>query len=398
MASASVLNILRTIKERGTISRTDLQHLTGLSWGTITNTTRDLLNRNLIREEGAFSTKAGRKPVCLAINPSTHSLVGLDVGYGIVRCLVLNLAGETLAYEEARFEPGDLPATVLERGAAMVKRSLALPAVASRMCLGVGVAVPGYLDVKRGVVRFISRMPVWKDVPVREQLQRMIDTVVRVEHDPNCLALAERWFGEAGRAEHVLCLHLGDGVGMGILTDGQVYRGSQQFAGEFGHMTIDPTGPACSCGDHGCVEAYCSVPALREFVASKPERQSAALRDIFAKSAPTIAQMAAAAHHGDEAAKSGFERLGTYLGIGVANLVDLFNPDLIVLSGPMTAAPELFMPGLGREVEKHACAHSSRQMLISRLGERAMAMGACGTVLQSIFDEEGLLAPELAEA
>src|ERR1051325_7401080 len=103
MASLSVLKILRTIKEKSTISRTDLQHLTALSWGTITNTTRDLLNRNLIREEGALSTKAGRKPVRLAINPASHSLIGVDLAFGCLRCIALNLAGETLFYEEATF-------------------------------------------------------------------------------------------------------------------------------------------------------------------------------------------------------------------------------------------------------------------------------------------------------
>ena len=123
-----------------------------------------------------------------------------------------------------------------------------------------------------------------------------------------------------------------------------MYRGSQQYAGEFGHMTIDPGGPACTCGDHGCVEAYCSVSAVRDFVGAMRERQSAGLRGRFLrKVCRRFSELTVAARGGDEAARAGFERMGTYLGIGVANLVDLFNPDLIVLAGPMTEARDFFM-------------------------------------------------------
>src|SRR4051812_40183214 len=150
MASLSVLNILRTIKERGTVSRTDLQHTTGLSWGTITNTTRDLLNRNLIREEGALSTKAGRKPVRLAINPSSHSLIGVDIDRKLAKCIILNLAGETLWYEAVEYSPEETPEAVLGKVADALARGMELPTISQRICLGVGIALPGAIDVRNG--------------------------------------------------------------------------------------------------------------------------------------------------------------------------------------------------------------------------------------------------------
>jgi predicted NBD/HSP70 family sugar kinase len=398
MASLSVLNILRTIKERGSISRTELQHTTGLSWGTITNTTRDLLNRNLIREEGAQSTKAGRKPVRLAINPSSHSLIGIDLSPQIVRCQVSNLGGETLAYEEFRFELSDTPESVLERATQVVQRLLNLPIIAARQCLGAGVAVPGYLDAQRATLLFSPRLNTWKDVPVRQYLHEHLGVPVRLERDRNCLALAERWFGGAGQAEDMLCVNLGESVGMGILAGGEVFRGSQQMAGEFGHMTVDPNGAACACGDRGCVDAYASIPAVREFVHSQPEKLSPRLAAHLANGGITISEIIVAARENDQASRAAFERLGRYLGIGIANVIDVLNPDLIVLTGPLTQAQEHFLPAMSEELEKHTGAHAARRVLVSQLGERAMATGACGIVLQSVFEPSQNGSPSMQQA
>jgi len=392
MASLSVLHILRTIKERGTVSRTDLQHLTGLSWGTITNTTRDLLNRNLIREEGALATKAGRKPVRLAINPNNHSLIGLDIAPTSVTCLALNLAGETLHEVRQEFSPNDSPTQVLDMAAEMVNAALAMPDLSQRMCLGVGVAVQGAVDVRAGVMKFAPRMPMWRDVAVRDHLLNRLQVSVRVEHDPNCLALAERWFGDASAADDALCISLGDGVGMGILINGEIFRGAQQFAGEFGHTTVNPNGPKCACGDNGCVESYCSIHAVIDHVASLPELQSAEIKKIITQRVPTVHELVSAARAGDPAVLQAFEQLGYYLGIGIANVVDLFNPNVVVLCGPLTAGQAFFDGALQMQLEKRAWRHSSRQVLISKLGPRAIAMGACGGVLQGVFETAALQA------
>ena len=376
MPAVSVLQILRTIKERGSISRTDLQQITRLSWGTITNTTRELLNRNLIREEGALSTKAGRKPMKLALNPSGHCLVGVEIAPDYVRCLVMNLAGEALGYEQSPGAAGSESAEiVLERTAAIINRRLGENA--GRICMGVGVAVPGALEVKNGIVRYAPRLPNWKDVPVRRILQERLSAAVLLEHNPNCLALAERWFGDAHHADNLLCIHLGEGVGMGIILDGEIFRGSQDMAGEFGHVTVDPEGPVCACGDRGCVEAYCSASALVGYA------QSVAEAGDVASKVRTVDELAALASQGNKTAKETFVRMGRHLGIGVANLIDLFNPDMVVLAGRSTIGKDHFVATLEREVNAHAWRQSGREVLVSRLGERATAMGACGMILQA---------------
>jgi predicted NBD/HSP70 family sugar kinase len=381
MSSINVLNILRTIKDRGSASRTDLQQVTGLSWGTITNTTRELLNRNLIREEGARATRSGRKPVKLALNPTSHALVGLEIAPEYLHCLALNLAGETLWFAEGPGAAGEDPDSVLARAAAMIADALAFPAVNARICMGIGLALPGALDVRRGLLKSAPRLPGWCDVPVRDGLQSRLNCAVRIEHDPNCLALAERWFGEAGNAENVLCIHLGDGVGMGILLNGEIFRGSQQMAGEFGHITLDPEGPPCACGDRGCVESYCSASAVLAYANSLTDAPAV-------DSVQTLLRLAKEDH---PVAVATFERFGTYLGVGIANLIDLFNPDLVVLAGQLATEERLYMASLQNQLQRHAWPHANRQMLVSHLGTRAAVMGACGMVLQTAISQDILL-------
>jgi len=250
----------------------------------------------------------------------------------------------------------------------------------------VGVAAQGAVDVQAGIMRFAPPMPGWTDVPLREALRKMLDIPVLIEHDPNCLALAERWFGAAAAAEDVLCIGLSDGVGMGILLHGEIFRGAQQMAGEFGHITVDPDGPPCACGDRGCIEAFCSVSAVHKAVRDNPAQQSTALREIIAQRTPTIAELIAAARQDDAAVRAAFVRLGRYLGLGIANVIDLFNPALIVLCGPLTAGHEFFLPELQQQVQRHAWQHSQRHIVLSTLGPRAIAIGACGAVLQSLFE------------
>jgi N-acetylglucosamine repressor len=385
MASLSVLHILRTIKEHGILSRTDLQQITRLSWGTITNTTRELLDRNLIREEGTLQTKSGRKPMRLAVNPDGHCLIGVDLSPTLIRCLATNLSGEALDYHESPVAPEDAPLAILDRAATLIQQILHNPALANRLCLGVGLAAAGAVDIKRGILRFSPRMPAWTNVPVREYLQLKVSTPVMLEHDTNCLALAQRWFGETAAAEDALCIHLGDTLGMGILHHGEIFRGAQDMSGQLAHITVNPEGPLCTCGDYGCLESYCTLPALFAAVRANASAHSAAVQSKLPNI--TLEDLTAAAQAQDPAALALFTTLGKHLGIALANLIDLFNPNIIVLSGPLTAAADFFLPTVNDQVNTHAWKHSQRHITLSTLGNRNIALGACGMVLQSIFEQ-----------
>jgi len=383
MPIASVLNILRTIKDRGAISRTDLQQVTGLSWGTITNTTRELLNRKLIKEEGALATKAGRKPVQLALNPSSHSLVGVDMGGDTLRCLVMNLAGEELWHEQAESGKEEGPEAVVQRVAEMVRRAMTSNSLVTRRSMGSGVAVPGILDATRSVVKGAWSGTGRQDVPVREMLESRLNGMglagqtVRLELHANCLTTAERWFGEASQVEDVLCIYLGMSVGMGVVIEGDIFRGSQGAAGALGLVTVDPQGPTSACGKRGCLDLYAAAGAVLEYARGR------------GVNAGSVEELATAAAGGNEAARATWVHVGRHVGLAVANLVEVLNPGLVVLAGPTTAGQAHFMPALEAEVAK-VWREVSRKVVVSQLGERAAAMGACGVMLQAAFENHGV--------
>lgn len=396
MPIASVLHILRTIKDRGVVSRTNLQQLTGLSWGTVTNTTRELLNRKLIREDGAVSTKAGRKPMQLALNPHGHSLVGVDMGMDALQCIVMNLAGESLWHEKVAVNVADGPEVMVVRAADLVKRAMSSSSLISRSSMGIGVSVPGFLDSDREVVRAAPHSQKWVDTPVREMLEKRLAALglggefVRLELRANCLATAERWFGEASQVEDLLCIELDASVGLGVVIKGDIFRGSEGAAGNFAHMTVDPNGPSCVCGRRGCVEVYCAAGALLEYAQSRAAAKHAAVH------ADSIAELTRRASAGNVIAVETWERMGCCLGLGIGNLMALFDPGMVVLAGRTTAGAAHFMPAVARETERPCWPPKSRKVVVSQLGESAAAMGACGVILQAAFEPEGMEGEKMA--
>ena len=378
MPVSSVLHVLRTIMDRAPVSRTELQRLTGLSWGTVTNTTRQLLARNLIREEGALSTKAGRRPVCLTLNPAGHCLVGIEITPAAIRCLATNLAAEILSEELLPITPDDDPADLLVRTLDLVRR--AQLAAAPRGLIGVGISFPGRICPHQGRVCGSPAMPRWNDVPVCALLESRLNLPVRLEHRTACLALAERWFG-AGGAD-LLCVDLGESVSLGILSGGDVFRGHSGNAANFAHLSLDPAGPPCPCGNRGCVNAYCSVPSLLAFARHSPDPSPNP--PPANPPAATIEELTARAAAGDAPARAAFDRMGHYLALALNNLIQLFDPALIVLAGTSTAAAPFFTPALHHHLAAHTIPHL-RQPLISHLAPRAPALGACAAILQSTF-------------
>ena len=282
------------------------------------------------------------------------------------------------------------PAQVLDKAAEMVQRALASSGLAGRSCLGLGVAAQGAVDVDAGVMKFAPRMPGWVNVPIRDHLAGALKMQVLLEHDPQCLAYAERWFGAATSTQDVVCILLSEGIGMGMLLGGEIFRGSEHMAGEFGHMTVQPDdGLPCACGDTGCIESYCSVQAVLDAVGRHPTK-GPNLQPLFdSGQTPTIEQVIEAARRHDPAALAAFGQMGKYLGIGIANTVDMLNPSLVVLCGVLTAAYEFYQPAMDEQLQKHAWKHSAHRTVVSTLGPRALTIGACGIVLQKLLETNG---------
>jgi len=235
---------------------------------------------------------------------------------------------------------------------------------------GIGVGVPGIIDMRTGMLRESPNLPGWEDYPVKDEIERRLNAPVILENDANAAAFGESWLGAARDAESMCMLTLGTGVGGGIVLHGELWRGMAGMAGELGHINVEPDGPPCGCGSRGCIEQYASATAItrmaREAIASGAASMPALARagernvEFSAEfSAKSIYQMAV---QGDEPAQAIFRKVGWALGIVVADLVNIFNAPMYVIGGGVSSAWEAFAPAMLEEVRKRSfvyCATTS---------------------------------------
>jgi glucokinase len=316
-------------------------------------------------------------------------IIGIDIGG---TNLVVGAVAEdgsrvvALSSEPTRSEEG--PDAVLERLAGQARGTVrrARAEVPGAEILGVGIGAPGPLDTKAGIV-FLTPNLGWVDLPLRQRMADLLGLPATLDNDANCAVLGEWWRGAARGAKDAIGFTIGTGIGGGIIVDGRLYHGASDCAGEFGHITIDLSGRRCNCGNYGCLEAYASGPAIAlraaeaiaTGVASRiPDYVGGDLKQVTAQ---TVYQ---AAQDGDELALEVVRDTAKHLGAGVANLVNVFNPEVVVICGGVTQAGDrLFVP-LKQEVARRAFkpAVQACRIVPGELTGTAGVYGAAASFLQ----------------
>lgn len=253
--------------------------------------------------------------------------------------------------------------------------------------LGVGIGAPGPLDRENGIVIVTPNLG-WRDFPLRDKVGGPLGLPATLDNDANCATLGEWWIGAARGAKHVIGLTIGTGIGGGLILNGELYHGVSDVAGELGHITIDATGRRCGCGNYGCLEAYASGPAIaeraREALAGGEHSIMPSLVDgDLAKL--TAATVYAAAHQGDELAGHVVRDTAKFLGIGVANFLNIFNPEVVVIAGGVTQAGDALFEPLRAEVRRRAFAPAVEACRIvpGELSGNAGVVGAVATFAQA---------------
>ncbi len=250
---------------------------------------------------------------------------------------------------------------------------------------GIGIGVPGIISARDGMVRLSPNLPGWKDIPLRARLEESFPYPVYVENDANAYALGEYWFGAGKGAKSMVCITLGTGVGGGIILDGDIWRGADGMAGEVGHITVNPDGPLCPCGNRGCLERYSSATAVMEMAVSAASGSGkTAIKSLLRNGMLTPEAIANAAKKGDRAAARIYSEAGKYLGIAIAGLIDLLNMECVVIGGGMSGAWELFIGPLKEEVKARAFRIPAQRCRIARgkLKDDAGILGAAGLALK----------------
>jgi glucokinase len=253
--------------------------------------------------------------------------------------------------------------------------------------VGVGVGAPGPLDREHGIVLIAPNLG-WKDFPLRQRMLDRLSLLTSLDNDANCATFGEWWQGAARGARNVVGLTIGTGIGGGLILNGALYHGSSHMAGEVGHTTIDMNGRYCKCGNYGCLEAYASGPAIatraREVLVR--EGMKSAIRDMVGGRLEEITAQTVyeAAKSGDQLASEIVRDTGRYLGAGIANLLNIFNPDRVVIAGGVTAAGDaLFLP-LKAEVRRRAFtpAVNAAEIVAGQLPGTAGVVGAVASFQQ----------------
>jgi glucokinase-like ROK family protein len=367
----------------GGISRAELADRMGLSRAAITAIVKDLLEQELIYESFPRSEGAGRPPIMLQINPKRGYVIGMDMGATHLRIVLADLAARVLHEEEYPFDIAAGPQASLSQLNGYIENLLQAGQVTREQVLAIGLGVPGPVRNQEGMVLAPPIMPGWDRFPIRDTVARTWGVPVMLNNDAELGALGEWAYGAGRDYENLIFIKIGSGIGAGMILNNQLYQGADGSAGEIGHITVEENGPQCKCGNYGCLEALAGGNAIA--------RQA---RELVARGAPTqlagippeqltARQVAMVARKGDLAAQRLFNQAGKYIGIGIASLVNLFNPEIVIVGGGVAQVGDMLLEPLRQTVRQRALAASTRNLRITSalLGRRSVSMGA---VIQAI--------------
>jgi N-acetylglucosamine repressor len=370
--------LIELVRRAGSISRAELARQSQLSAPTVSAIVDSLMKRGILVETTTAPSSGGRPPVLLSVDPKAGYVVGIKLRGDGVTTVVCDLDAQIVSSNE-RYVPlvGD-PMAALDAIEEETRRALRDAAIPASKVLGVGVGMSGVIDSAAGVCRF-SHLLQWHDVELAAPLRRRMGLPVWVENDVNTLAVAEKWAGDAHTASNFVTLSVGRGIGLGIVVDRSLYRGSHGAGGEFGHMIVEPGGPRCECGRFGCLEAMVGEGALRRRIS---ERKG---HDVSRAELLMLVEM------GDSAALDIVDSAGRKLGLAVANMVTLLNPELLIICGEGTALGSAFVDPIVSSVREQTFADLGRQLeiKIQSWGDEAWAVGAATLVLRESFNLPG---------
>lgn len=379
------LSVLRLVHEGANYSRLDIAKKTGLSPSLITSVVRGLVERGLVTETTPVSSMVGRKPIPLEIRRDAGYLVGIDIGSYYTHVVITDFNGTIIHKAKVESAIPDGRVAVLSRVLNCVREAIEGSRVPKRLILGAGIAHSGVIDTENGVVLSFPRpgqMAEWKNVPLQAIFEEELKIPCRLEDSVRTMAIAERVFGLGKDAGDFLFIEVGMGIGAAFYFNGELYRGGGGKAGEFGHITVDEDGPLCSCGNTGCLESVASSAAIIESGRTAIERGvDSKIRDLAGGdlSQISVELIVRAASENDSLAFRVLQEAASYIAIGLADLVNLLNPRLIIFGGALfRAAPHLLSDPLRRVIRQRALEKSANDVVlkVSALGSEAGALGA----------------------
>ena len=358
------LSMMYSLLRRGTATKGDLSAETKLSFATVSNLLKELMAEEIVQEYGYAESGGGRKPFLYTIKSGGLLFVGVEIQVEQLTCVLTGLDSRRINHCTEALDAHEEPFSIIQRIRTMVERLLADCGKTVEQVMRIGIAISGPID-ENGIIIAPPNMPSWRNVPLRDLVERELGIACCVEKGANAGMIGEIEFGNYKEVHHVVYILADAGIGAGLYINGEVYRGVAHGAGSIGHTVVSFDGPPCNCGNRGCLEAFASGLAIeREIAAMKGGEWS--VEQILS---PSLAAQ--------EEINRVISTAGKCLGIGVANLCNTLNPQLVLIGGAL-ANSDVYFESARAEARRHILPNFSNRIQIERacLGKMSSAMGA----------------------
>lgn len=361
--------VLQLIMEKEPISRADIAQVSGLNKATVSSLVNELLAADLVYESGPGESSGGRRPVILHFNKVAGYSIGIDIGVNYVLCVLTDLKGNIIIEKNQTVHKTSYAITI-EVVKEMIHSLIAEMPSSRYGIIGIGVGVPGIVNIEGNVL--LAPNLGWKNIQIKKDLEDLFHVPVIIENEANAGAFGEQQFGIGQDYQNIIYISAGIGIGVGIILNKELYQGKNGFSGEMGHMIIDINGKPCNCGSRGCWEAYASEQALLE----KAGENSNSLENLI--------QLA---NRADINAQSLFTEIGAYLGYGINNIINTFNPDQVIIGNRLSLAKEWIEQPILSTIENHSLAYHQNefQLDFSKLGKYSIAIGMSAFVVENFI-------------
>jgi glucokinase-like ROK family protein len=386
--------VLKTIYDRGQISRADIARATRLTRTTVSDLVAGLMDQGLVEEVGHGPSAGGKPPILLSVIEDARHVIGIDLASHEFRGAVINLRGHIRHRISVPLQHQD-GAAALSLVCGLVD---GLIGATDSPLVGIGIGTPGLMDPIHGVVRRAVNLD-WQDLPLRDLLQARYDLPVYVANDCQVAALAEYTFGTHNGAQNLVVIKIEHGIGAGIVLHGQPFYGDTLGAGEIGHVTVIENGQVCRCGNVGCLETVANVPAILQQARAIAQNDPQSLLRQFAANPEeiTLDTVCQALEAGDPAVQQEISEIGHYLGLAIANLVGVLSVRRVLIAGSVTQLGQALLDSILRELVQRALALVAEETEVgmSAMGPDIVILGASALVLTN---ELSLFGPPASES
>jgi len=388
------LLVIRLLQKSKVLSRAEITKQSELNQSTVTNIINDFLDWGLVRETGLIAGNRGRRSIAIELVSEDYMIIGVRLARKYFSVGAFDLSGKCYDIETTEVDLLDKPEKILSTIQKQILRKKEL--YNEKSILGVGIALPGPFIKSEGHIAMLTETSGWQNIDIVDYMQKGIGLKVFLEHDANAAALAEwRYTQNYDIETPTLCIMAGQGVGAGIMNQGKIVTGSLGIAGEIGHMSIQYDGPKCECGNHGCLEMFCSTIKIQQAIREKRIEYP----ETICQSDCHISEIIDAYKKGDRLAHDVVNRAGRYLGYGIANLINIINPGLIIIGDELSKAGEEFLESVVDTVKQRVLPklYENTQIVLSKLEDEPALLGTGMLVIEESLQNIEIFAQKETE-